>query len=491
MNDTKSIIILAIVTTVIAGIMLYLFVWYYSEPNVAYGPQRIWVERINKFQGYHPELNDFIKTSDLLPGSSVHFYYPDSQNTENRDVFQLFTLIRLPEYLGGANNDTSAFRAYSALDVTSHCVIKHWPDPQRNNRVEDPCQSAGYRVYDGVAVRPNANNLRIPSTGALPYLDLAIDEEGYLTVLTPSFEDKKNGVIGIGRTVPQNEIRENSQFLLEIHKTRLGVNAIIPFDLGDEFFFHYVNPLQTPEFFYYSQSTPSHLLRLAIHAENYCNSEYFEPPGHGYRVQSFGIGNNTVYYEIRDDEEPYRNYFDFCLDGLLYSIESNVQHDRVLQMVVDSFINAKPSGQYQLDEVLCLGGPGMELDENCVRIKEHSPDHLEEIDGYAIDYDGDVKHLPFADICTDAMKIILLTRSNIALPDEEFVMEDVVLPFGMNQEDFERCAHETSFTKSKWNMVSMENPEPYPSKCKSGPAPSDDHFFDEDTCDWKEIENEN
>ena len=114
------------------------------------------------------------------------------------------------------------------------------------------------------------------------------------------------------------------------------------------------------------------------------------------------------------------------------------------------------------------------------------PDSFEEIDGYAIDYDGDVKHLPFADICTDEMKIILLKHSNISLPVEEFAIEDVGLPSGMNQDDFERCAHETSFTKSRWNMVSIENPELYPSKCKSGPAPSEDHYFDEDTCDWIE-----
>ncbi len=78
----------------------------------------------------------------------------------------------------------------------------------------------------------------------------------------------------------------------------------------------------------------------------------------------------------------------------------------------------------------------------------------EEIEGYAIDYDGDVKHLPFADICTNEMRIILLTHSNISSPEEHFVMQDVVLPSGMNQEEFETCAVETDFTKSRWNMVS-------------------------------------
>lgn len=86
----------------------------------------------------------------------------------------------------------------------------------------------------------------------------------------------------------------------------------------------------------------------------------------------------------------------------------------------------------------------------------------EGVDGYAIDYDVDVKHLPFADICTDEMKIFLLTYSNIASPDEKFVMADVALPSAMSQEDFARCADATSFTKSRWNMISMENPEPEP-----------------------------
>lgn len=93
-------------------------------------------------------------------------------------------------------------------------------------------------------------------------------------------------------------------------------------------------------------------------------------------------------------------------------------------------------------------------------MSDNTPEQLEEIEGYAIDYDRDVKHLSFADICTDEIKIVLLTHSNMASPEEEFVIEDVGLPFGMNQEYFEICALETSFTKSRWNMVTSDNPEP-------------------------------
>ena len=106
----------------------------------------------------------------------------------------------------------------------------------------------------------------------------------------------------------------------------------------------------------------------------------------------------------------------------------------------------------------------------------------EEIDGYAIDYDGDVKHLPFADVCTNEMKIILLTHSNISSTDEAFTIEDVGLPIGMNQDDYERCILETSLTKERSNMV-----ESYPAKCKSGPSPGDDYYFNEEECKWYHV----
>ena len=84
--------------------------------------------------------------------------------------------------------------------------------------------------------------------------------------------------------------------------------------------------------------------------------------------------------------------------------------------------------------------------------REYDPDQLEEAKGYEIDYSGKVKHLPFADVCTDPMKVILLTHSNIASPDDEFVIDDVELPFVANPENFERCVLATSFTKERSNM---------------------------------------
>ena len=121
-----------------------------------------------------------------------------------------------------------------------------------------------------------------------------------------------------------------------------------------------------------------------------------------------------------------------------------------------------------IDEIKCkenfvllqkhIGSPACVKPNSVIDLIKRNWMTTEEIDGYAVDYDGDVKHLPFADICANEMKILLLTHSNISLPEDEFVMEDMELPSGMNQEDFERCAHETEFTKSRWNMVTMENP---------------------------------
>ena len=76
-----------------------------------------------------------IKT--MRPNSMEYFYYPNPQDTTDRDVFQKFILIRLPSELGGNVDDASAFRAYSALSVGVHCQIKYHPHEERK-RIEDP-----------------------------------------------------------------------------------------------------------------------------------------------------------------------------------------------------------------------------------------------------------------------------------------------------------------------------------------------------------------
>lgn len=338
MSETSQIVIVGFGAAVAAVIMLFLFVEYYQEPTVASEPQKIYAQKIQ--QGYDRNLpfENFVKISDMEPASSLHFYYPNSQDTENRDAFQVFTLVRLPEYLGGAVNDTSAFRAYSALDITSHCLIKYWPHEPRDNRIEDPCQSYGYRILDGVSAHPHAKNLRGPSTGALPYLDLDVDEQGYLQVLPPTFTEDKNGVVGSGRLVSNQEIEQTSLIFLDVYSSRLPESTIIPFEMGG-FTFHYASPTENPVFHYYDDLTPGKTISLEINTDNYCDVESWRPPKHGYAERFFGIDDKTIYYEIKDDEtNRYYVYFDFCLDGKLYSIESNAQYEQISQIIVDTFL---------------------------------------------------------------------------------------------------------------------------------------------------------
>lgn len=92
------------------------------------------------------------------------------------------------------------------------CIIKYWPDEGRQ-RIENPCQGGMYRVIDG-ALTYGATH-RSTALTALPYLDLSIDENGTLYVEPPKWTTSENGVIGYGRSISLDEIRNNSEFLVE------------------------------------------------------------------------------------------------------------------------------------------------------------------------------------------------------------------------------------------------------------------------------------
>jgi hypothetical protein len=156
---------------------------------------------------------DISQIKSMKPNSMEYFYYPNPENVENRDAFQKFILIRLPEKLGGGVDDVSAFRAYSALSVGDHCLMKYWPDEGRQ-RMEDPCWGSMYRAIDGLLIsgpKPVINT----SAVSLPNLDLSIDENGSLYVESPVWTLQENGVVGIGRQISLQEIRQGSEILLD------------------------------------------------------------------------------------------------------------------------------------------------------------------------------------------------------------------------------------------------------------------------------------
>lgn len=142
---------------------------------------------------------DYSQIKTMKPDSMEFFYYP---NNKNHDAYQMFMLIRLPEWMGGGTNDVSAFRAYSAKSLDDPCIVKYWSGYERQ-RIENPCQGGMYRVIDG-ALMSTGTPLSVKLT-ALPHLDLTIDENGFLYVEPPKFTKTDNGVIGFGREMTQEE----------------------------------------------------------------------------------------------------------------------------------------------------------------------------------------------------------------------------------------------------------------------------------------------
>ncbi len=159
-----------------------------------------------------PSMHGPIKIYDMKPNSMAWFFYPDPYRYKNRDPYEIFLLVRLPDYLGGANNDVSAFRAYSALDPSSHCLVKYWPQENRR-RIEDSCSGTVYNPVSGHMMVQGGNMVLVSKYYALPYLKLLTDENGYLYAESPTWTEDKNGVIGIGRQISVEEIEISDEFV--------------------------------------------------------------------------------------------------------------------------------------------------------------------------------------------------------------------------------------------------------------------------------------
>lgn len=216
----------------IIGILVIAFVSFgivvYSSPStISNQNERIY---LHTPQSYDSNFEGYVKISDMKPNSAGLFMYPSSISYGDRaNAYQTFMLIRLPETMGGNKSDVSSFRAYSALDPTSHCLMKYWPQDGRQ-RIEDPCISQPYRAMDGLSYDPGLTMIRAPTTGALPKLDLDVDSQGYLVVKPPTWTQDKNGAIGIGRDISKDEMLQSSQVILNNCKNKVNF-AKLPLEL--------------------------------------------------------------------------------------------------------------------------------------------------------------------------------------------------------------------------------------------------------------------
>jgi len=152
-------------------------------------------------------MQRFYEDRDALPGDA------DSQ--------EYYMLIRLPEWLGGQRNDISAYRAYSALDIESHCRVGYWPNQDRMDIV-DPCHSNRYRPWDGLTYS-GASSFGLSGGAilfttdhlALPQMRLGVDKDGYIVAYKPDNQLHGDGVVGEGRRMTSEVLKQSNQELIE------------------------------------------------------------------------------------------------------------------------------------------------------------------------------------------------------------------------------------------------------------------------------------
>lgn len=137
-----------------------------------------------------------VKTFDVNHSEAI--IYPKSKDPVlNKESFRTWQFIRLPEELGGAKNDASAFRVYSMVCLHLWCLWKYFPDPGRK-RGECPCHGSMYDPFTGKAFAGPAS-LQGPPSNVLPRLDLEVDGKGDIWILPPVWSPNANGIVGYGR----------------------------------------------------------------------------------------------------------------------------------------------------------------------------------------------------------------------------------------------------------------------------------------------------
>ncbi len=276
-------------------------------------------------------INPFqIKT--MRPNSMEYFYYPNPEDITDRDVFQKFILIRLPVELGGDADDVSAFRAYSALSVGVHCQIKYWPHEERK-RMEDPCWGSMYRPIDGLMIageRPVVNNAPV----ALPYLDLSVDENGSLYVEPPKRTLDENGVVGEGRAISLQQIRQGSQVIADLYEQTNPDSPKILVDFAGQILTQ-INPKNNRvEALYHDFSSHDwhgitlYIGNVSAQDQKYflnlakTNSEFWQIGDTAIRIWGSALDENN------DLPEGFQEYnIEFILDGFKIVIEGqNIEH---------------------------------------------------------------------------------------------------------------------------------------------------------------------
>ena len=129
--------------------------------------------------------------------SEVVIYPKTDDEALNKEAFRTWQLVRLPLELGGGNSDDTAFRLYSMVCVHLWCLWRYESDLKM---IACPCHASTYDPFTGKSYAGPAS-LQGPPANALPRLDLEADSKGDLWILPPTWDLRKNGIVGYGRYV--------------------------------------------------------------------------------------------------------------------------------------------------------------------------------------------------------------------------------------------------------------------------------------------------
>jgi hypothetical protein len=297
-------------------------------------------EKIFLYPQYQSNEAAFVKITDMEPNSFGFFMYPSSYQMNTENAYQTFLLIRLPAWLGGAKDDITSFRAYSAVDLSSHCIIKYWPQNERQ-RIEDPCGGNMYRSLDGYLYAIGGNPVLLGNDIALPRLDLYSDSQGYLYVKPPTFTQDKNGAIGIGRKLSIPELNQSNSFIaqqqpiMESYKFRAPPKLTNGFEAltvdGDSY-------QQTIT--YASQGFRNNTMTLVVQYCSCINPEKLLAQELTVYSQLWKLGNQTILASpssVGPGEYDYR--FVFYKNGYKVTFLTGMQFESGMVLTLDNFFD--------------------------------------------------------------------------------------------------------------------------------------------------------
>ena len=153
---------------------------------VSFGKTEIYLESTKK------QAN--VNTVPVNYGETIS--YPRTKDPVlDAEPFRKWQFIRLPEGLGGAENDVSSFRIYSNICLHLWCLWEYKTDEMNG---ACPCHGSIYDIRNGRSIAGPASVQAEPSN-VLPFLGMEIDSDGMMWILPPTFNADSNGIVGYGR----------------------------------------------------------------------------------------------------------------------------------------------------------------------------------------------------------------------------------------------------------------------------------------------------